>query len=186
MQKPITIVKCLLLLPLAGLLNAAVAAEPAAATIWCTLYRKAITLIMRLQNQKTQSHWRRLRRVCVCVGVCVTVATHTRHFRLPNPIYNATIYAAKRGVPQAEHDALHPLLDEPGPAPSTTNLSSPSAVSLSSSLSNAYAQLLTLDVATDKVVLIAISFFFYRFALQFVAVVCSFASRGSTSITRVV
>lgn len=118
--------KCLLLLPLAGLLNAAVAAaEPAAATIWCTLYRKAITLIMRLQNQKTQSHWQRLRRVCVCV----TVATHTRHFRLPNPIYNATIYAAKRGVPQAEHDALHPLLDEPGPAPSTTNLSSPSAVS---------------------------------------------------------
>lgn len=133
MQKPITIVKCLLLLLNAATApTAAVAAEPAAATIWCTLYRKAITLIMRLQNQKTQSHWRRQRRVCTCVCVCMSLATHTRHFRLPNPIY-----AAKRGVPPGRAWCTASAAGraaQPRPQPVPAQISVPLQLSLAPSL----------------------------------------------------
>lgn len=102
-------------------------------------------------------------------------------------------------MPQAEHDALHPLHGQAQPCPSHRhshhrwpssfpNLSSlPSLPPLFASLSNAYAQLLTFDVTAARVVLIS-SYIFFCFSYRYIHYIYnlslrSFCCRDSTLIT---
>lgn len=136
-----------------------VVAAAATATTRCRLQRMAITLIMRLQNQKTQytlattSHQQNV----VRCGDRPAFATHTygrRPFGLPNPLPDV----ANGVCPTARHDALHPLGQLPRPEFSVQ--STPRNVSLDMIFFHSaigYAQLLTLgalcvadiDIAID-------------------------------------